>query len=94
MTHTRKDANTTPLTVRDNDENEDDADAQEVVMRTELAIEIADTAQPTIEEIKEYESFTSKFITLIILPAKNFESDIDPIIQNIFRSLARKLKQE
>ena len=49
-------------------------------MRTELAIEIADTAQPTIEEIKEYESFTSKFITLIILPAKNFESDIDPII--------------
>ena len=29
-------------------------------MRTEVAVTIKDSAQPTVEEIKEFESFSSK----------------------------------
>ena len=38
-----------------NEENEAD-----VVMRTEIVVAIKDSAQPTMEEIKEFESFNSK----------------------------------
>ena len=59
MTYARKEGNITPSLADDNAEEDEN---EQVVMRVELAIEIADTAQPTQEEIKEYESFSSKFI--------------------------------
>ena len=59
MTYGRKEGTITPSIIDDNAEEEEN---EQVVMRMELAIELADTAQPTREEIKEYESFSSKFI--------------------------------
>lgn len=32
-----------------------------MVMRTEITVEIKDSAQPTVEEIKEFESFFKHF---------------------------------
>ena len=34
-------------------------------MRTELQVAINDTAQPTEEEIKEFQSFSSKYLLLM-----------------------------
>jgi len=44
-------------------EEEDERSAGEeetVVMRTEITVAIKDTAQPTVAEIQEFESFSSK----------------------------------
>ena len=48
----------------ENEEDEasgaEDQASQDVVMRTEITVAIKDSAQPTVEEIKEFESFSSK----------------------------------
>ena len=45
----------------EDDQSENEDDQKEAVMRTEIAVTIKDTAQPTVEEIKEFESFSSKY---------------------------------
>ena len=42
-----------------NNINEEQSEAN--VMRTEVAVAIKDAAQPTAEEVKEFESFSSKY---------------------------------
>ena len=60
----RQDANITPLSpAADYGEDEVEEQDENIVMRMELNINIADTSKPTQEEIKEYESFSSKSIT-------------------------------
>ncbi len=49
----------------DDAENEDEEvsgpeEAEEVVMRSEIAVAITDTALPTAEEVQEFEKFSSK----------------------------------
>ena len=51
----------------EDDEGEEEGN-EPVVLRTQLAFEFADAYQPTQEEIKEYNSFSSK------LPHKTFSS--------------------
>lgn len=36
-------------------------------MRTEIVVAVKDEAQPTFEEIKEYESFSSKQLLRVLL---------------------------
>ena len=57
-TTNRRDDNATPLSMA-GDNNEDETEEQ-VIMREKLEINVADTAQPTKEEIEEYQSFSSK----------------------------------
>ena len=45
----------------EDEQSEAEDDQKEAVMRTEIAVTIKDTAQPTVEEIKEFESFSSKY---------------------------------
>ena len=42
-------------------ENEENDENEEMVMRTEIVVAIKDTAQPTADEVKEFESFASKY---------------------------------
>lgn len=50
------------ITTADNQESLGTKDEEETaVMRTEIAVAIKDTAQPTVEEIKEFESFSKHF---------------------------------
>ena len=73
---------------------EDEKDHEEIVMRVELEIDIADAAQPTSEEIKEYESFTSKYqVAKCNCSLINFDSDFNFIMQSISPSLARRQRQ-
>ena len=49
-------------TTNENQESLVTKDEEETaVMRTEIAVAIKDTAQPTVEEIKEFESFSKHF---------------------------------
>ena len=58
-TTNRRDNSTTPLSM--NGDNQEDETEEQIIMREKLELNIADTAQPTVEEIKEYESFSSKY---------------------------------
>ena len=60
----------------DDDIDEDEHSAAEgaeenseaAIMRTEITVAIKDTAQPTFEEIKEFESFSSKWLLYFEVP--------------------------
>ena len=44
----------------------------DTVMRTEIVVAVKDSAQPTFEEIKEFESFSSKFAAVSSAPTVPF----------------------
>ena len=57
-TTNRRDNNVTPLSMAG--DNLEDETEEQIIMREKLEINVADTAQPTQEEIEEYKSFSSK----------------------------------
>ena len=70
---TRQDASITPLSpAADDGEDEVEEHDEKVIMRLEVNIDIADASKPTQEEIKEYESFSSKSITTTINKLQTF----------------------